>query len=580
MIPDVRKSPNRIAVFGAGIAGLTVAHELARRGHHVDVFEALDRPGGFFRSGRTNDPKAMPTEYSWHGFGPWYHNTFDILKQIPFDRQGSIYDRGLSRPIDFGLAPDQGKAEFNRDCWTVPVSRMFRMRGFDSARWGWLMWKTWTAGRRSHESYARLNAAEAWRPILSETGWKTWRACFGPWIGSDWKNCSLHQAGEFFRKQLMTAPAHFHPADREGPAWWHRAGSGWLLLRGPSSECWFQRWTDYLQDLGVQFHWNAPLHELVQSGDDIAGVRLADGTTVTADAFVLAANPFATAEVLARTPALAALDELRKFSPLVQAGPHVQVSFRLAFAEPIQWPRPRIALILADSEFNLTLFPQETAWRPGEYLGEGIQSLWTGTACVSDEPGRLYGRPLAKCSRSQFLDEVRAQLFGCEGLDALIREANGGRSLQSFPLLRLEVWGEWHFSHRGIEGLQPKWVNSTVTQPFLPSQRTPIRNLLLAGAHTATQADLWSIEGAVESGRRAARLLDSSVNVLPQYRPAWLRLLRSLDNLCYSVRLPHLMDILLILLIWALAVLVWTANWGSPAARSKSSPASIEAPAG
>lgn len=41
----------RIAIVGAGPAGLTAAYDLARRGHRVTVFEALDRPGGMTRWG-------------------------------------------------------------------------------------------------------------------------------------------------------------------------------------------------------------------------------------------------------------------------------------------------------------------------------------------------------------------------------------------------------------------------------------------------------------------------------------------------------------------------------------------------
>ncbi len=40
----------RIAVIGAGPAGLTVAHQLARKGHHVEVFEASHQVGGMARS--------------------------------------------------------------------------------------------------------------------------------------------------------------------------------------------------------------------------------------------------------------------------------------------------------------------------------------------------------------------------------------------------------------------------------------------------------------------------------------------------------------------------------------------------
>jgi uncharacterized protein with NAD-binding domain and iron-sulfur cluster len=59
-----------IVIFGAGIAGLSAAHELSRIGYNLRVVEATDSPGGFFKSGRL-DRNRMPTEYSWHGMGPY-----------------------------------------------------------------------------------------------------------------------------------------------------------------------------------------------------------------------------------------------------------------------------------------------------------------------------------------------------------------------------------------------------------------------------------------------------------------------------------------------------------------------------
>ncbi|HET7535509.1 MAG TPA: FAD-dependent oxidoreductase, partial [Candidatus Didemnitutus sp.] len=463
----------------------------------------------------------------------------------------------LSRPIDFGVFPDHGAAQFyDRRARSIPA--MFRFTARDTVAWAWLMLKTWTAGRRAELAYARRNAAECWQRFLTPTAARTWRACFGPWIGSDWTRVSLHHAGRFFQKQLTSRPAHYHPADRDGPGWWHGAGDGWLLLRAPSSEAWFERWIPYLQSRGVQFRWLSPLAKLDFDGARITGATLADQGRVAADYYVLATNPFATARILRGTPDLERLPELRNFQPLVQDGPHTQVSFRLAFTEAIAFPRDRTAVVVADSEFNLTLFAEEQVWPADVPLGQGVRSLWTGTSCAGEVPGRLYGRPVIHCTEEEFIAEVVAQILSCGALDRLVREANGGRGLAEFRMARVEVWDEWRFSRSGIQPRQPKWVTTTHTQPHLPKQATPVPNLALAGAHTRTEADVWSIEGAVESGRRAARVFDRRVGVLPQYRPAWMRCLAVLDNACHAVGLPHILDlaaaVLLLLGVVALAL--------------------------
>ncbi|MDQ3205970.1 MAG: FAD-dependent oxidoreductase [Pseudomonadota bacterium] len=532
------------AVYGAGVAGLTVAHELARRGWQVTVFEENPEAGGFFRSARCAGDGNAPSEYSWHGIGPWYHNVFDVMKQIPFDAQGSVYERALSRPIDFGVAPDAGRAQFDDTGVFPDVGRMFRMTRLDALRWGWLMLKTWTAHRRSLEDYALRNAAAEWGRVLSPRAAATWAACFGPWVGSDWTRVSLHQAGLFFRRQLITRPAHVHPADDEGPAWTQGARSGWLLLRGPSNEAWFDRWVEYLGSLGVQFRFGQVLHRLDFQHGRIAAAELQCGQRVAADAHVLAVHPFAAAEVLRRTPRLAHLEELRNFDPLVQDGPHTQVSFRLVFDRRIAWPRPRCAVVVADSEFNITLFAQEQAWADEVALGDGVASLWTATACVSSVPGRVHGLPLERCTKAQFIDEVKAQILQSGALDALVREGNGGRGLASFPIRRIEVWHEWHFSPDGIVPRQPKWVNNSRNQRWLPGQATPVDNLALAGAHTRTEADVWSIEAAVESGRRAARCFQPEVEVKPQYRPRLLRALGAMDDVLFRAGGPHVLHVL------------------------------------
>lgn len=51
MLPPAGEYAEKIAVIGAGVAGLTVAHDLARAGYKVTVFEAAPVPGGMLTLG-------------------------------------------------------------------------------------------------------------------------------------------------------------------------------------------------------------------------------------------------------------------------------------------------------------------------------------------------------------------------------------------------------------------------------------------------------------------------------------------------------------------------------------------------
>lgn len=534
-----------VAVFGAGIAGLTAAHELVRRGFKVAVYETNHDAGGFFRSARRPEDRGMPSEYSWHGLGPWYHNAFAVMREIPYDAKGSVYDRCLARPMRFGVASNSIDESF-QPADVFAKTKMFRASWLDLVFGGWLMLQTWTANRRSREEYAGMNAAAAWASRANEIAAKTWRATFGPWIGSDWPRVSLHHVGKFFARNMLPGPRHAHPADDAGGPWTHGPRDGWLLLRGPSSEAWFDAWVRDLEARGVTFFWEHTLERLFVDRNRVTSARVSSAGArldVRPDHVVMATSPFAAREVFERSDLL----DLRWEHALLTAdGPHAQVSFRVAFKDRISWPGPMQAFVLADSEFNITLFAQEQAWHAGENLGENVGSLWTGTACVSSVAGRVHGLPVDRCTKEQFVEEVLAQIRGCYALSATLRAANGGRGITDFDIERVEVWHEWTFSPEGLVGRQPKWVNSTTNTKHQPEQRTELSNLVLAGAHTRTSADLWSIEAAVESGRLAARILEPSVPVIRQHRAWWLRVLHALDDGLYVVGAPHVLTVTLV----------------------------------
>ena len=71
-----------IAIFGAGIGGLTVAHQLSQYPEYIiDIYEKKEDIGGLARSIRDRD--GCCSEYSWRVFFGFYNNLFGILGQMP-----------------------------------------------------------------------------------------------------------------------------------------------------------------------------------------------------------------------------------------------------------------------------------------------------------------------------------------------------------------------------------------------------------------------------------------------------------------------------------------------------------------
>lgn len=70
-----------LIIIGAGISGLTVAHYLIEKGYNITIYEKDKVVGGMARSVRDNN--GVPTEHSWRGYGPFYYNLFNLIKQIP-----------------------------------------------------------------------------------------------------------------------------------------------------------------------------------------------------------------------------------------------------------------------------------------------------------------------------------------------------------------------------------------------------------------------------------------------------------------------------------------------------------------
>lgn len=137
-LPAFAATPGkRVAVFGGGPAGLTVAHELAERGFAVTVYEPTAW-GGKARSidvpnTGAGGRKPLPGEHGFRFFPGFYHHIPDTMRRIPFGSnengvgdnlvgaQGGKFLRGGDRAdaFIFGIGPDP------QHVWTLDGLRRY-----------------------------------------------------------------------------------------------------------------------------------------------------------------------------------------------------------------------------------------------------------------------------------------------------------------------------------------------------------------------------------------------------------------------------------------------------------------------
>ncbi len=540
-----------VVIFGGGISGLTVAHELLNLGFNVTIYEKKSKMGGMAISERDSD--KMPTEHSWRGYAPFYQNVFNLLKHIPYNNK-SVYEE-LSEPLNFILPKDDIKKREN-------LMPNFNIKDYLILFYYAL--KVFTSNLRNKE-YAKINYLTI-NKYLTEEGQDKTMGMLGPGLGFDKYKASLYHSFKFIELQL---PSHTH-IHHELKHKVHRSFENWHAMKQPTSESWINPWINYLLKKGVKIRFNHNLVKINATYSDVISSCQVNNKIVKADYYVMATDPFSLQSIIERTPLLKKDINLNKFKGLIRRGTNDMISFRIAFNESIKFPTQTTAIALPDSEFNITFYPQERLFNKNVYLGKNIKGLWSGTACSCDyPPGKLFNLPANKLSKEQFIEEILHQIYRCKQLQNTVYKFNG-KKLKDFNIIKVEVWNEWKFrptygrrppGKAGPEGSNVqndslKWVNDTNTYAFRPSQTTKFKNLFLSGAHTKISVNIWSMEGAVESGKIVAREICKKNNINPNkiwlYTHKKLLLFKSIsyiDDVLYMLGLPNIIDLILILLL-------------------------------
>ena len=272
------KEPKKIVVIGAGIGGMCTAARLARAGHHVEIFEASDRPGGKCRT-------------EW--IGRYSFDTGPSLLTIPAVYRDFFQRTGQQMGLEMEVQAVDPSFDYRfHDGKSVKFSNLSRKKTLEEI--------TTAFGSE---------AAEQWDEVLNRAE-RMWDVSREPFIESELKSpLSLLKRRHILRDLRIIAPratlrdfgmrnpylakimdryATYSGSDpRRAPAVlstiafieeafgaWHIKGGIGTLSERIAARC---------EKVGARIHLNSPVAAINLKGNKAIGLTLRDGTVVPAD---------------------------------------------------------------------------------------------------------------------------------------------------------------------------------------------------------------------------------------------------------------------------------------------------------
>ncbi|MEG5041921.1 MULTISPECIES: 9,9'-di-cis-zeta-carotene desaturase [unclassified Microcoleus] len=471
----------RVAIAGAGLAGMTTAVDLVDAGHEVEIFESRPFVGG--KVGSWVDPDGNHVEMGLHVFFGCYYNLFALMKKVgAFDDlllkehvHTFINRGGETGSLDFRFpvgAPLHGlKAFFTTSQLSVqdkiqnaialgtsPIVRglidfdgaMKTIRDLDKVSFA-----EWFRSQGGNQNSLK----RMWNPIAYALGF------------IDTENISA---------RCMLTIFQFFASKTEASVMRMLAGSPNEYLHKPIVE--------YLESKGTKIHTRRRVREIqFEEGEEtrVTGLVVANGDTeenITADAYVFACDVPGIQKIL--PPAWRKWSEFDNIYKL-DAVPVATVQLRFdGWVTELEDEAKRKQLshavgidnLLYSADADFSCFADLALTSPKDYYQEGQGSLLQLVLTPGD--------PFIKQSNEAIAQHVLKQVQDL------------------FPSAR-ELNMTWYSVVKLAQSLYREAPGMDV---FRPAQKTPIANFFLAGSYTQ-QDYIDSMEGATLSGHQAAKAI-------------------------------------------------------------------------
>lgn len=478
----------RVAIVGAGLAGMATAVELVDAGHQVEIFESRPFVGG--KVGSWVDESGNHLEMGLHVFFGCYYELFDLMKKVgAMDslrlkqhthtfinkdaRVGELDFRfitgapfnGLKAFFTTSQLSLQDKLQNSLALGTSPIVRglvdfdgaMKNIRDLDK-----ISFADWFRSHGGNDGSLK----KMWNPIAYALGF------------IDTENISARCMLTIFQFFAVRSEA-----------------SVLRMLEGSPNEYLHNPIIKYLEARGAKIYTRRRVREILfTDGEDtkVTGIVVAKGEseeTITADAYVCACDVPGVQRILpAAWRKWSEFDNIYKLDTVPVAT--VQLRFdgwvtELHDAEKRQQVEKAAGIdnLLYTPDADFSCFADMAITSPSDYYREGEGSLMQMVLTPGD--------PFIKQSNEAIAQHVLKQVQ------------------ELFPSSR-ELNMTWYSVVKLAQSLYREAPGMDV---YRPAQKTPIVNFFLAGSYTQ-QDYIDSMEGATLSGRQAAKAILESMSVV------------------------------------------------------------------
>jgi zeta-carotene desaturase len=482
----------RVAIVGAGLAGLSTAVNLADAGWEVEIYESRPFVGG--KVGSWVDPDGNHVEMGLHVFFGCYYHLFSLMEKVGAiahlrlkeHTHTFINEGGKIGELDFRFitgAPFNGLKAFFTTSQLSPIDKMANslalgtspiVRGLVDLEGAMktirnldkISFADWFRSHGGNEGSLK----RMWNPIAYALGF------------IDTENISARCMLTIF--QLFAARSE---------------ASVLRMLEGSPQEYLHQPIIDYLEARGAKIYTRRRVREVLYEEKDgttqVTGIVVANGEeteTITADAYVAACDVPGIKRLLPQT-----WRQWEMFDQIYQleAVPVATVQLRFdGWVTELQDTEKRKQLqeaagldnLLYTPDADFSCFADLALTSPGDYYREGEGSLLQLVLTPGD--------PFIKKSNSAIAQHVLSQVH------------------KLFPSSR-ELNMTWYSVVKLAQSLYREAPGMDI---YRPDQKTPVSNFFLAGSYTQ-QDYIDSMEGATISGERAAKvILENIVPSSPQ----------------------------------------------------------------